>query len=425
MNSYTISMQKSYKHIVFFGLIIFSIIASQPLFSSQDNTLQQWVYTLLMRVESHLEKGNFDRAEDELKEYADRDWSRGSYDHAVILRTYAYFLFNQKRYKEGIPYLEKALAKKAFTDQEKHMIRYSLGQIHVVLEDYDAAIETLERWIADGEKNEFPVAPQGRALLATCYALNEKFNPALKHITDAVNTSSKPQIKWYELKFALEFELKKLREGLQTSKSLVKLEPKKEKYIEQMAAMFSLLKFEDEALASLELGDIQDVFSDGKDLVNLANYFVYKEVPRDAAELLDLAIKQNIIEASKRNLELAANAFIGSRDNDKAVNYLAKASKIDDDEKLDYRIGQIEMSRGKFKNAILAFKDARSKGWNEKPGKLELLIGISYVELEDFEAAKKELTLALETDESDQADMWLNYIKNVEESIKFLETFAG
>ena len=83
------------------------------------------------------------------------------------------------------------------------------------------------------------------------------------------------------------------------------------------------------------------------------------------------------------------------------------------------------MSRGKFKNAILAFEDARSKGWNEKPGKLELLIGISYVELEDFEAAKKELTLALETDESDQADMWLNYIKNVEDSMKFLQTFSG
>lgn len=418
-------MLKKVRFFLVISLLISTINSPHYIHASQDNTLQQWVYTLLMRVESHLEKGNFDRAEDELKEYADRDWSRSSYDHAVILRTYAYFLFNQKRYREGIPYLEKALSKKAFTDLEKHMIRYSLGQIQVVLEDYEAAILTLEEWIKEGEENEFPVAPQGRALLATCYAIKNNFNPALKHITDAVNTSSKPQIKWYELKFALEYELKKLRDGLETSKTLVKLEPKKEKYIEQMAAMFSLLKFEDEALASLELGDIQKIFSDGKDLINLANYFVYKEVPRDAAELLDAALNKNIINASKRNFELAANAFIGSRDNDKAVNYLAKASKIDNDEKLDYRIGQIEMSRGKFKNAILAFEDARSKGWNEKPGKLELLIGISYVELEDFEAAKKELTLALETDESDQADMWLNYIKNVEDSMKFLQTFSG
>lgn len=413
-----------FKKIPLAALVVISTILPFGVHASQDNTLQQWVYTLLMRVESHLEKENYERAEEELKEYADRDWSRTSYDHAVILRTYAYFLFNQKRYAEGIPYLEKAINKKAFTDLEKHMIRYSLGQIQVVLEDYDSAILTLEEWVKDGEENDFPIAPQGRALLATCYAIKNNFNPALKHITDAVNSSSKPQAKWYELKFALEYELKKLRDGLETSKALVRLEPKKEKYLEQMAAMFSLLKLEDEALASLELGDIQKLYSDGKDLVNLANYFVFKEVPRDAADLLDAALKKNIIDANKRNLELAANAFIGSRDNDKAVSYLAKASEIDQDEKLDYRIGQIEMSRGNFKNAIVAFENARTKGWNDKPGKLELLIGISHVELEDFDSAKRELTLALETEEADQADMWLNYIKNVEDSMKFLQTFG-
>ena len=168
-----------FKKILLTTLVVISTALPFGLYASQDNTLQQWVYTLLMRVESYLEKENYERAEEELKEYADRDWSRTSYDHAVILRTYAYFLFNQKRYAEGIPYLEKALSKKAFTDLEKHMIRYSLGQIQVVLEDYDAAILTLEEWVKEGEENEFPIAPQGRALLATCYAIKNNFNPEI------------------------------------------------------------------------------------------------------------------------------------------------------------------------------------------------------------------------------------------------------
>ena len=70
--------------------------------SAAEQAITQWVYKFLERAQANLDKGNLEAAERIYYDYANDTWSSRSYDHFVILRTYAYFLLSYDRNEEGI-----------------------------------------------------------------------------------------------------------------------------------------------------------------------------------------------------------------------------------------------------------------------------------------------------------------------------------
>ena len=54
---------------------------------------------------------------------------------------------------------------------------------------------------------------------------------------------------------------------------------------------------------------------------------------------------------------------------------------------------------------------AKKRGWNDIPGRIELITGISYFELDNVEKARSNLLLATNFDDTkDTAEGWLSYI---------------
>ena len=65
-----------------------------------------------------------------------------------------------------------------------------------------------------------------------------------------------------------------------------------------------------------------------------------------------------------------------------------------------------------YELAISSFKEATNKGWNEVPGRLELIMGISYFELNNSKLAKENFLIASNyEDTKDTANGWLSYIE--------------
>ena len=70
--------------------------------SAAEQAITQWVYNTLERAQANLDKGNLEAAERIYYDYANDTWSSRSYDHFVILRTYAYFLISYDRNEEAL-----------------------------------------------------------------------------------------------------------------------------------------------------------------------------------------------------------------------------------------------------------------------------------------------------------------------------------
>jgi Flp pilus assembly protein TadD len=111
---------------------------------------------------------------------------------------------------------------------------------------------------------------------------------------------------------------------------------------------------------------------------------------------------------------LLSNAYIIAKDFRNEIRALINVTKISDDSKYDYRIGQIYLQNSEYQNAIKFLDLARKKGWNTKPGSLEMLIGICYLELDDFKNARIELAKAANFGKEKDVEPWINYMDSTE-----------
>jgi len=391
-----------------FILLSSSFIYSAP--SNNENTISGWVYYDLLSIEDKMQQGRYAEVEADYKDMLDNTWSSRSFDHAVILKKYGFFLISQDRVLEGLGYLQWSLRKKALEPRDAHNIQYVVAQVSASLGKYEEALDYLLEWYKVGKNRKFDLTPKGIALIGICYAQLEEYKPAIKYITIATEESNVFVEPWYELKFALHYRLDEFLLALETSQDLVRHSPKEKKYLEQMGAMYNQLKFEIESLSSLEFGFTQNLLKTEKDYLLLANFYMYKAVPNDAVKVLQAGFDRKVIKKNAKNLETFSNAYLGSKEHIKAANKLREASKLSDDPELSFRLGQIELNLSRWDKAIESFKLAQKQGWDKEKGKIEYFIGISFIELEDFNSAVKYLSTSGKLGQEKLVEPWLQYI---------------
>jgi tetratricopeptide (TPR) repeat protein len=396
---------------LFFILLFFTVNFATTAPSNSENTISGWVYYDFLSIEDKLEQGRYAEVEADYKDLLDNTWSSRSFDHAVILKKYGFFLVSRDRVPEGLKYLQWSLRKQALEPRDAHNVQYVVAQISASLGKYEEALEYLLDWYETGKNRRFDLTPKGIALIGICYAQLEEYRPAIKYITMATEQSYVFMKPWYELKFALHYRLDEFLLALETAQDLVRHAPKEKKYLEQMGAMYNQLKFEIESLSSLEFGFTQDLLKTEKDYLLLANFYMYKAVPNDAVKVLQEGFKRKKIKTNAKNLETLSNAYLASKEHIKAADKLQEASKLSDDPELIYRLGQIELNLSRWNKAIESFQLAQEKGWDKEKGKIEYFIGISFIELEDFNKAVQYLSASSELGQDKLVEPWLQYIE--------------
>ena len=114
----------------------------------------------------------------------------------------------------------------------------------------------------------------------------EEWGNALKYITLAIDNSYRFVEDWAQLKFAIHTERKEYLDALEISQDLVRYKPKNKQYIEQMAGIYNIIKFEEESLATLEFKLQQDLLKKPSEYINLANFYLLKVCRLILAKLL-------------------------------------------------------------------------------------------------------------------------------------------
>ena len=401
---------------LFFISLLFSISYANAAPSNNENTISGWVYYEFLSIEDKLEQGRYAEVEADYLDLLDNTWSSRSFDHAVILKKYGFYLVSRDRVPEGLRHLQWSLRKQALEARDAHNVQYVVAQISASLGEYEKALDYLLDWYRVGVNRRFDLTPKGIALIGICYAQLEEYRPAIKYITMATEQSYVFMKPWYELKFALHYRLDEYLLALETAQDLVRNSPKEKKYLEQMGAMYNQLKFEIESLSSLEFGFTQDLLKTEKDYLLLANFYMYKAVPNDAVKVLEAGFKRKKIKTNAENLETLSNAYLSSKEHIKAANKLQEASKLSDDPELIYRLGQIELNLSRWDKAIESFQLAQDKGWNKEKGKIEYFIGISFIELEEFNQAVKYLSMSSELGQDKLVEPWLQYIEYLQKT---------
>ena len=396
-------------------LLILSLLTFyQPSYATED-TVNQAVARYLTRIHKYMEEEDWENAERELMQTARRYFkNEDSYERALINQLYGQFYALQRDYKSAIPWFEKALAKSRLPFAADLQVTYSLSQCYFQTGRYKDVIKTLENYRVKASKRGQNMAPVQLMVLGIAYFQEADILNAYTNISEANATATKLNEEWLQYEFALAVKLEKFDEAINVGQFLVFVNPEKKSYWKQLSGVYYGSESEELSLAGLELAYENDVLDKEKDYIDLARYFMYKELPIKAIDVLNDGINIKKVKKNRKNYEFLADAYFLAKDRVKGIDALIKAEALEKDADLSYKIARFAFENEDWSKAITYFSQAKKQGYEKYPGRLELLLGISYFEISNYEEALAFLNESLEFDSSSSAaEGWISYIKDI------------
>ena len=386
----------------------------QPVFSTED-TVSQAVARYLTRIHKYMEDEDWINAKRELEVTARRYFkNEDSYERALINQLYGQFYALQRDYKNAIPWFEKAIAKGRLPFAADLQVSYSLAQCYFQTGRYKDVIATLENYRDKASKRGQNMAPIQLMLLGIAYYQEQDTLNAYLNIAEANATATKLNEEWLQYEFALAVKLEKYDDAVRVGQFLIFVNPEKKSYWKQLSGVYYGSESEELSLAGLELAYENEVLDKEKDYIDLARYFMYKELPIKAVDVLNSGISIEKVKKTRKNYEFLADAYFLSKEKVQGIDALIKAESIESDANLSYKIARFAFENEDWSKSINYFKKAKDQGYDKYPGRLELLLGISYFEISQYQQALVYLNESLEIDQSTSAaEGWINYINDI------------
>jgi tetratricopeptide (TPR) repeat protein len=369
-------------------------------------TLSESTFRRLERAMNLVSQEKYGEAEPKLNEMLDE--TRGDYEKAIILQTLAFVYASTKRELQGIKAFEQAIATNALPPQTQEQMMFNVAQLYLAEDMFDKGMEKLRAYIAESCN---PL-PDAHVQLAAVHAEKKQWRESLKQIDIALVKAKAPKEAWLQLKLALHYELKEFPRCAEVLVHLVALNPIKEEYWKQLSGMLLELRKDPEALAALSLAERRGYVNEEGEYRNLANLYMYMQVPVKAASLLDRGFAAKEMPATEKNFEMLANAWLMAREYDKAEVAMARAAAASDKGEMFKRLGQIQMENENWKAALESLKKAQKKGGLKEPGETAFLIGVVAFNLKQWDLADQSLRAAMTHEKSAKmAAEWLNYLQ--------------
>ena len=377
-----------------------------------DDSISQWTYQYLKRIHNYMEMDRFEDAARELESLANKYYkNERSYERALINQLYGQFYLIQGDFASAIPWLEKAVKHGALNLPGEIQTRSNLAAAYFQAAEYNKVIDTLLKTQQIGMKRGIDLSGGNFVMLGMAYYQISNLDNAYKYISKGNDVSAELNEDWLQYEFGLAVKLEKFDAAIEVGRFLIFVNPDKNTYWKQLSGVYYGGNNENESLAGLELAFEKGIMKKEIDYLNLTKYFLYKDLPTKAIKVLNQGFDNEIIKVNKKNLDLLADSYFLSKDRRKGINALIQSLEIESDSKTSYRIARFAFESEDWNMAIKYFDKAKSEKWNEVPGRIDLLKGIAYYEIDQLNNALKHLEFAVEFDESKgAAEGWIQYI---------------
>ncbi len=385
----------------------FLVLPVYPKENNKETSVSPWLYKKTQKIEKLIANKSYLEAQKSL-EAALTDVKKESYEQAFVLKSLSSVHALKGNYKKAAELLEKSLALKVLPEEQEQRAVLNLGQLYMANEQYAKAIRTLEPWLKAHSNADMQI----NALVANAYSQLKHYRKALPYIKKAIAQSKKPKESWYQLNLALYYQLDDYKAATDILKILIRRYPDKKSYWQQLSSTYYQLKQYKKALSVKHLAYKKGFVTTETDILELANLFMYVDLPLKAAKVLNQGLNEKKINGNSENWETVANAWTTAKEYDNAIKALENASKLNNRGILFQQLGQIYIQEERWSQAIKALNKAIKKGKLKNTGSVYILLGMSHYELNNIKQAKKSFLQASKYSKTKKAaKQWMNYIK--------------
>lgn len=383
--------------------------------SASEDSISQFTYGYLKRVNDFLSEGDYENAEKELSIISKRYFlNEQSYERSLINQLWGNLYATIGDYQKAIDSYEASLRFRKIPLITNLQVRANLAQCYFQTKNFDKVIETLLTYknIAEQRGQEF--SPQNMILLGIAYYYLENFEEAYNYISAANDNSLKYKEDWLKYELALAVKLNKINDAIDVGQILVYINPDKKEYWKQVSGLYYTQAKDSESLAGLELAFDNQLLEENKEYQDLARYYLYKGLPQKAVKVLIDGLNKQKLDENKENLELIADSFFIARDRKNGIIYLEKSLGLEPDPDVAFKIARFGFEDENWNLANKFFNKALQMGWDKTPGRIELLLGITQYELGNLQKSLSFFNIAKEEEDTKTAaEGWISYIDEI------------
>jgi len=310
-------------------------------------------------------------------------------------------------FETALDYMVASISEEALQPEENLKTLYFVGQLQAMLQRYDDAVVTLEKWIAAVEE---PTASSYYTLAVTYYQADRR-DDALGPAKKAVELSETPREAWYRLLLSLYLEREDYPEALALLDDIILAYPDKA-YWQQMAAIYAELEDMGKSLAVQQIAKTEGFLTGGRDLTRLAQMLMVEGLPHHGAKVMKDGLENGTIEATEQAYDTYSNTLLQSREWELALEPLTKAAELKKDGSLFVRIAQVNLQLGRWADARSALNQAFDKGGVPDEGQAHVLFGIAAANDKKWGTATQAFQRAARYSGSKEvAGKWMKYIE--------------
>ncbi len=268
----------------------------------------------------------------------------------TTLYTLAQLNFVYERYSEALRYMRIWLSKASNPGPDPHIF---MGQVYYQMEDYPNAATQIETGIAVARERGTDIKENWWALLSFLYSEQEQWPKVLEVLEILVRDFPK-RAYWISLA------------GIQGQQGM-----EKEQVYTMMAAY------------------VAGYLSMQSDQLTLAGLLMQEEVPIRAANVLQKAFDEGLVERTDTNLRSLGQAYQLAQEVDKAIPVFEQAGRISDEGRIYENLAQLYMEDDNFDACVTAATNALNKGGLRKSQSVYIVRGMCEYNRDGLDKARE------------------------------------
>ena len=315
-----------------------------------------------------LNKGDTATATTELQTLLDS--SKSKYAKAMALRGLAVAKYNTQDYKGAIGLLQQALDNGVLPNDDYFAVLYMLAVAQQADEQYQASLDTLTKWRAEGKKETAEsYAIEGNDL----YRL-EKFPEAIAAVKKAKSLSDKPEPQWDQILMASYAASGQDDQLVQIAQDNLAAHPDDPKAIETAIQALQQAQKYPEAIQLMEAARAKGALTGEANYVLLASLYFNQALTSDdpkpdatkAAAVVTEGLSKGIVQPTADTYLLLGKAEYEAGDTNQAMQAYNKALPLAKDGEIALQIANMQLTDSKYAEAKSMIQQAISKGVNTR-----------------------------------------------------------
>ena len=377
--------------------------------TKQAQAVSKEVYDRIQKAQEQVDAKDYQGALRSLNNLYNPD-KLTEYEQANVLNYIGFVYYNMDDVANAIRTYEKMVAIPSLEPQLAKQTTYTLAQLYTMEEQYQKALQTLDRWFV----METNPAPEPFILKAQNLYQVQRYNDMIEPIQNAMRVArerDKPvKEDWYVLLNFAYFQEEDYKQVRDIQKILLENWPKK-RYWFSLAGAYTELGEDNNLIAAYGAAHDQGMLEKESELVTMAQLYMQAEVPYKAATLLEREMEAGRVPKSAKNYRLLSQAWMLSQEDERAVPALKEAARLSDDGELDVRLGNTYLNLSNYDECISAVQSGLRKGGLKNPDNAQISLGMCLYNKRRYQAAIEAFRAAAKTPRSRKvSQQWISVI---------------